>query len=173
MLCSNCLLEIDEDSTYCDQCGKPVMICPECGYIGIGKICPNDGTKLVLNNESKNYLAKNFFKTERIKQKQHSSVIKLINRHLGIELQITNGDIVGRTSIKFSQTLSELKQISSKHVAFSCAEENWTITDLGSTNGTKLNGKPLTPQQPEKIKQGDSLVLANVEFYVTVDLKVI
>ena len=172
MLCSNCLLEIEDNSTYCDQCGKPVMICSECGYTGTVKTCPNDGMKLTLNNDVKNYLARNFFKTEREKSSVQAStipVLKLSNRALDVNLEVMNNDILGRTTGKFAQRISGLKQLSSKHVSFLFGKEGWIVTDLGSTNGTKINGKQLIPMQPEKIKPGDLLILANIEFYVSIN----
>ena len=170
MLCANCLLEIDDDSTYCDQCGNKIMICPECGYAGSYSVCPNDGTKLILNNDKKNYQSRNFFKTERTKSKEkisRSPIITLSNRTLNLKIEISSNDILGRATDKFAKVFSNLKQISSKHVSFLCRGNSWLITDLGSTNGTKLNGKLLFPMQPEKIKEGDSLILANIEFYVS------
>lgn len=169
MLCGKCLLEIEEDSTYCDQCGSAVMICPECGYLGTSNQCPNDGTRLILNNDKKNYQNKNFFKTERVREGKRtnvSPVLTLSNLTLSLNLEIKNNDILGRAVGRFTQELYELKQISSKHVSFIFDNDTWMITDLGSTNGTKLNDHPLIPDQPAQLKKGDSLILANVEFYV-------
>lgn len=42
------------------------------------------------------------------------------------------------------------------------------IQDLESTNGTSVNGYTLEPDQKYYLKDGDSLVLADVEFKVTV-----
>ncbi|MFT5423892.1 MAG: sigma-B regulation protein RsbU (phosphoserine phosphatase) [Phycisphaerales bacterium] len=35
----------------------------------------------------------------------------------------------------------------------------WTLTDLGSTHGTRLNGEPLTPRTPVPLHPGDQLTL--------------
>ena len=47
MICSYCKSNIDNDSFHCDQCGKEIFICTECGLPGKGKNCINDGKKLI------------------------------------------------------------------------------------------------------------------------------
>ncbi|GAB4433655.1 MAG: protein kinase [Chloroflexi bacterium OHK40] len=39
----------------------------------------------------------------------------------------------------------------------------YTITDLGSTNGTLLNGTLITPRQPQRLRQGDRVKIGEVE----------
>lgn len=39
----------------------------------------------------------------------------------------------------------------------------YTITDLGSTNGTFLNGKPLQPNRPARLRSGDRVKVGEVE----------
>lgn len=41
-----------------------------------------------------------------------------------------------------------------------CDRFQYTVTDLGSTNGTQMNGRPLEPQHPKNIRPGDILRLA-------------
>jgi pSer/pThr/pTyr-binding forkhead associated (FHA) protein len=45
--------------------------------------------------------------------------------------------------------------VSRQHARFSVAAEGWTLTDLGSSNGTSLNGKDLEPQKAYPLKDGD------------------
>lgn len=39
----------------------------------------------------------------------------------------------------------------------------YTITDLGSTNGTLLNGKQVVPRQPQRLRPGDRIKIGEVE----------
>src|SRR6266508_2102087 len=39
----------------------------------------------------------------------------------------------------------------------------YTLTDLGSTNGTLLNGKHLAPRQPQRLRPGDRIKIGEVE----------
>jgi pSer/pThr/pTyr-binding forkhead associated (FHA) protein len=37
------------------------------------------------------------------------------------------------------------------------------LTDLGSTNGTLLNGAPVPPRQPQRLRSGDRIKVGEVE----------
>lgn len=39
----------------------------------------------------------------------------------------------------------------------------YTLTDLGSTNGTLLNGKQVVPRQPQRLRPGDRIKIGEVE----------
>ncbi|RRR73106.1 MAG: FHA domain-containing protein [Candidatus Viridilinea halotolerans] len=39
----------------------------------------------------------------------------------------------------------------------------YTVTDLGSTNGTLLNGSLITPRSPRRLRQGDQIKIGEVE----------
>jgi hypothetical protein len=45
--CAYCQSQVEDDSFFCDQCGKEIMICMECGRTGQGKCCDEDGSELV------------------------------------------------------------------------------------------------------------------------------
>lgn len=45
--CAYCQSQVEEDSFFCDQCGKEIMICMECGKTGQGKCCDEDGSELI------------------------------------------------------------------------------------------------------------------------------
>jgi phage tail-like protein len=62
--------------------------------------------------------------------------------------------------------LLEHQQISRRHAALHCAATECQIADLGSANGTRLNGQKLTPQVPVPLKPGDSIQIGgfNLDF---------
>lgn len=71
--------------------------------------------------------------------------------------------------------LTDLEQgetpvISRRHAEFTWSASNLFLTDLGSTNGTMLNGvvlqgeAPRQPSSPTPVKAGDTVVFANLEF---------
>jgi pSer/pThr/pTyr-binding forkhead associated (FHA) protein len=39
----------------------------------------------------------------------------------------------------------------------------YTVTDVGSTNGTLVNSIPLTPRTPHRLRQGDQIKIGEVE----------
>ena len=56
--------------------------------------------------------------------------------------------------------------MSGQHFALLVQNGGIFLSDLNSTNGTFLNGNSLLPHKPEKIREGDKITLANIEFIV-------
>ena len=54
--------------------------------------------------------------------------------------------------------------VSGRHARIYAHQGQWVVEDLGSTNGTLLNGKPLTSFQP--LAPSDRLVVGDTEFIV-------
>ncbi|HEY3416139.1 MAG TPA: FHA domain-containing protein [Armatimonadota bacterium] len=64
-----------------------------------------------------------------------------------------------------SCTVSIPKNIVSKrHARLYLRNGQWLVEDLGSTNGTLLNGQPVT--QPQPVAPGDYLTVGDTEFEV-------
>ncbi len=53
-------------------------------------------------------------------------------------------------------------QVSAHHLRIEHAEDRFTVTDLRSTNGTRVNGLPLHPMTPTPLRPGDVIEL--IEF---------
>ena len=68
----------------------------------------------------------------------------------------------------------ETPVVSRHHAEFTWSGNTLLLTDLGSTNGTSVNGAPLQgeahrqPSAPLELKAGDRIVFANLEFEVIV-----
>ncbi|WP_376791116.1 FHA domain-containing protein [Thermoflexus sp.] len=96
--------------------------------------------------------------------------MRLINKTLGIELEVQSGDILGRKEGRFAEVLRGFEQISRRHCRFVFdPSSGWTVTDLGSTNGTKYNGKLLQPGQACPLRDDSFLLVGNIEFYVQIE----
>lgn len=54
--------------------------------------------------------------------------------------------------------------VSRRHACLACAEGRWFVQDLGSTNGSWLNGAQLVPGQYAEVKNGDSLRFATEDY---------
>jgi hypothetical protein len=65
---------------------------------------------------------------------------------------------VGRASN--NDIVIQSAQISKCHIVFEQRDGKYTVTDLGSKNGTVVNGKPLTRHQKVDAQIGDVIVLA-------------
>ncbi|KAK3235918.1 hypothetical protein CYMTET_53912 [Cymbomonas tetramitiformis] len=54
-----------------------------------------------------------------------------------------------------------LPTISGNHCQLAQVDSDFYIMDLGSTNGTYLNGRQLTPAKPEMLALGDEVVFGD------------
>lgn len=77
----------------------------------------------------------------------------------GDRLPLHNGSVIGRTpSADLTFAYSE---VSRNHASIELRSEMWWLTDLGSKNGTFVNGRAVT-NDPVRLADGDSVVLAGV-----------
>lgn len=51
--------------------------------------------------------------------------------------------------------------ISRQHASIQRDPQGWTLTDLGSTNGTLLNGQPLRAREPYLLRSGDRVTIGS------------
>lgn len=51
--------------------------------------------------------------------------------------------------------------------------DGWKIRDLGSTNGTRLNGEWLSPGQDHKLKNGDLITIASIDLLVNLPISAV
>ena len=86
----------------------------------------------------------------------------------GRKIHVAPGSIlrVGRTA-KSDYALGEDSYLSGQHFAIECDEKQCTIRDLGSSNGTFVNGDRITEHV---IKDGDSVAAGGSTFSVRIDL---
>jgi len=93
----------------------------------------------------------------------------IINKAINATLQINDGDIIGRKTGNFVHVFGSFNQISGKHAQFNYNQaQGWTLTDLGSSNGTKYQGQALIPNVPVPIIDKSFIVFANIEFFVQI-----
>lgn len=57
-------------------------------------------------------------------------------------------------------------EVSGRHAELRSGEHGWSVCDLGSTNGTRLNGQWLTPGQEYLLKNGDHIKVAQIDLVV-------
>jgi hypothetical protein len=179
MQCPFCKSNIDDDSLYCDQCGKEILICPKCNKPGKGKICTRDGTKLITMKSKiagtaigvgvslavSSVPAQNLGTTPVLDKGE----LHLINKNLGLDIKIEKDVSIGREIGDFVDIFSKYQTVSGRHLQIDFdSQKGWLVTDLGSTNGTKYNNIALVPNKPQILKDKSYLIIANIEFYVQI-----
>ena len=67
--------------------------------------------------------------------------------------------VVGRNPSRSNLPLPQYEKVSSVHCRLEGTDGALWVTDLGSTNGTFVNGTRLAPNQPAPLREGDTLML--------------
>jgi hypothetical protein len=74
----------------------------------------------------------------------------------GIEIRLSGKDkVIGRGDLARALSLDDLGLISKRHFEIKSDDEQFYIEDLGSANGTRLNGKDISGQGPVGLDDDD------------------
>ena len=183
--CPECRNMIPDDSAFCDQCGKELKWCPECKRPKRGMECPVCGSDL---EPGRKYLSGDLSQTGRdtnpgtaaggtgssspVSGTVHPAPEKTATdvkpavalSGNGMRLILRAGAFGRRGGIW--PELASCIYVSGNHGVIGGGPSGWTITDSGSTNGTKVNGVKLEPGKAAAIKTGDIIRIATLEFTV-------
>ena len=184
--CYKCGADIDSDSLFCDQCGAEQYVCPKCHIIGKGpnKRCGMCGSPLVPatgqqgNNSTQQQgeaqpfaaatqqqgAAQPFAGAAQQRgatQQQEATRMAsyLVCQAEQVSIPLMNGAVIGRTAGDYANLLGKCIYISGMHARLTQNGSVWHITDLGSRNGTKVNGVACQPNVPMAFKTGDTIKL--------------
>lgn len=80
---------------------------------------------------------------------------------MNTRIKLFDGALIGRTQGQYASQLGTFNYISGRHAVLQMTPNGWTITDVGSTNGTKVNGIRATPNVPMPFRMGDIVRIAN------------
>lgn len=79
----------------------------------------------------------------------------------GSEFLVPCRCLIGRSGL--SHLRLDNRRVSSEHCLVFWETQSWRVRDLGSRNGSCINGRPLTPGQPKPLQIGDSLRLGGTD----------
>jgi hypothetical protein len=85
-----------------------------------------------------------------------SAFVEIAGRHVPIG---PRGSVIGRSNE--ADIVIAAHEVSRRHAQIAPAHDGWTITDLDSTNGVRLNGRPIGV--PTRLADGDVIELGAVE----------
>jgi len=176
------------------MCGEEVKLCPSCHKTGKGKVCTSCGTHIVAakaqtggNQQAtpktyqpapplitgivQEYPSAAPKETYRLPDTASAPIeipeLRLLNKNINADIAIQNNTVIGRTTGNYVSIFSTYTQVSGKHCRFSYdSRMGWCVTDLGSTNGTKLNNSTVTPNVSQPLRDQMYLKIANIEFFV-------
>lgn len=81
----------------------------------------------------------------------------------GVKIDITGPVVVGRSP--GADIVVGANFVSGRHARFSLIGKDLVLEDLGSTNGTMLNGQRIT--EPAGLREGDIVSIGNVDIKVS------
>jgi pSer/pThr/pTyr-binding forkhead associated (FHA) protein len=93
------------------------------------------------------------------RSKNQTPIILDINQG---EFAIGRGEDGNRVEIDLEPYGAARLGVSRRHARIFLSDEAWMIEDLGSTNGSYLNRRAMTPNTPHIIRHGDELVFGKM-----------
>jgi predicted RNA-binding Zn-ribbon protein involved in translation (DUF1610 family) len=188
MICPSkiCGQEIPDDSVYCDQCGVKILRCTKCGNPGTGKFCGKCGGAMLFKVMDAPGTPSPAVRPDspaepppapaapQTQAASSATVLvpppaakKLLFCHPdGWNMELADGDILGRTKGNHTDRLGSIPVISGTHAKITFEKNGWYITDQKSTNKTYIRGTMAQPGVPVNLKNNDIVQLANVKFIV-------
>lgn len=76
--------------------------------------------------------------------------------------------IIGKSPEQADFPVLDNRAVSRRHACFSWEEDEYFICDLGSSNGTYLQGERLLEGNPVKLRDGDLVMLADEKFQIRI-----
>ena len=187
--CPECRQMIPDDSAFCDQCGKELRWCPECGRPKRGTQCPVCGGDLI---PGRKWLADSVGSGGTPETASHSlgptadavppltqpSVARVSSGDStpastplptqltapGMTLSLREGAF-GRLGGIWPE-LASCPYVSGSHGVISRTTDGWAVTDNGSTNGTFINDLRIAAGQATPLRIGDRVRIATLDFTV-------
>lgn len=158
MKCPFCKAMIDDDSRFCDQCGKELKFCPECRQPKRGTECPACGADLVSAEAFFTPTPQTKPSTKPEPQPEPKTAAPTFLEGDGLKLTLKEG-VFGRTTGIYPEFSTSI-YISGRHGELRCVDGQWQLRDLGSHNGTFVNGVKLSPNVWIDLHLGDQLKIA-------------
>lgn len=183
MKCQSCGFENPEQSKFCGECGSRIkIVCSSCGQPidATMKFCTNCGQPLKPQKkevaaQQKKVEKKPEDKTEKppptgSKPKVEELKPEPVEKTAPVVPYLVKKDGTKTVLEKEKMVIGKGEDcdlvltspgVSTRHAGIENKGDNWTITDLGSTNGTYVNGSAISSQS---LKDGDRVIIGADSF---------
>ena len=188
IICPACKEGIEDDSHFCDQCGQELSFCKQCGHVGLGRRCTRCGGLMVSRHEkaverqpdasmsvSISNVSSSMSAGPSISISQAGPsrgglpVLTLANDSLNIRIVAMNGAIIGRRKGPYIQFFEQHSYVSGVHAQLKYkSDSGWCVIDKHSSNGTRVNQRPIQPDVEMSLNNGDVLTIANINLQVII-----
>ncbi len=96
------------------------------------------------------------------------STLRLELESTGEQRRLSDGSMeIGRGHS--NDWVLRMQTVSTRHCSFSAVPDGFVVTDLKSTNGTRLNSRPLKPHEPTPLSTGDVVEIGPYRLVVSVE----
>jgi len=141
MKCKECQMENIDGALFCEECGAKMNEGPE----SLGASMESGGALMLTTPDG-----------EKLEIPAKDEVV--IGREDPISEVFPDLDLTGLGGME--------NGVSRKHAIIHHADGDYTVEDLGSTNGTYVNKKKVQPHAPQAIKPGDELRFGKLSLMV-------
>jgi pSer/pThr/pTyr-binding forkhead associated (FHA) protein len=190
IICDRCSTENLDGARYCDECGaalwlagRPGAVSPngERGTSGgpdLNRAAPGTAGSNVTQGGAPSPVQQTFAVVEADNKKTHARLVIERGRSAGKQFPLSNPEAqIGRwdadggifPDIDLDDDDPEAK-VSRRHACISLNDGEYSIEDLGSTNGTFINrGRRLVPGDKQSLRDGDEIIVGKtfLRFHVT------
>lgn len=95
------------------------------------------------------------------------TLARLVPKAGGDELVVKQGEnTVGRRPV--NDLMVADPYVSGSHAVINASDGSFSVTDIGSTNGTFVNGERLAPNEPHELSDGDEVMFGQNSFRFTI-----
>ncbi|MBN2303004.1 MAG: FHA domain-containing protein [Anaerolineae bacterium] len=160
--CPYCAHDNREGVLFCEECGHP--------FVGEREVL---ATSKLIDADQANFQGRVTWGTARF-DRGSSIVIHVRDHETPVVLEAKDEILVGRSDTN-TGLLPDLdlgsyggaeQGVSRRHAFIRRGEDTLTLVDLGSTNGTHLNGQRLIPNQPRVLRDGDEIRLGKLALHI-------
>lgn len=162
-VCPCCNYNNSVDSAYCSQCGT-LLLTAKGGLETLAVNTLATGNFTITNSATDKLVAT---------LDDNELALKFADTDSPVRIDRTKSIVLGRDDDAGSRSVLNLTPhgaveagVSRQHAVIDNTDDELTITDLGSTNGTRLNGSRLTPHLPYILRSGDKVQLGTLSFYI-------
>lgn len=161
----------------CPYCGEGnregVLFCEECGQPLMGSDQDVLATDRLEVEEKVTSVGRAAWGTARFDD--NSSIIIRLREHTQPLSLVAKDELLLGRSDEQSGLTTDLdlgpfgavdKGVSRRHAAIRRGDNTLMLVDLGSTNGTHLNGQRLNPNEPRVLRDGDEIRMGKLVFHI-------
>lgn len=161
----------------CPYCGygnrEGLLFCEECGQ-GLSDERPGSASSTnVLDGDSSEYAINSTWGSASLTTAA-SIIVQIRDAADPLQMPLADEMLLGRhdatntrqPDIDLTPYGALEKGVSRLHATIERNEDVLTLIDLGSSNGTHLNGQRLTPHQPRVLREGDEIRLGKLVAHI-------